>query len=95
EMSYENLGSGCKNNVPVKYYISTNDLITTWDRHIGTGSVSVCRNTVYTTKNTTLTIPNDLTSGANYHIGAIIDPDNAIAESNEANNSSYVGIRIN
>jgi hypothetical protein len=95
EMSYENLGSGCKNSVPVKYYISTNDLITTWDRHIGTGSVSVCRNTVYTTKNTSLTIPNDLTSGAKYHLGAIIDPSNAIAESNETNNSSYVGIRIN
>ncbi|MGD9850875.1 MAG: CARDB domain-containing protein [Nitrospirales bacterium] len=94
EMSYENLGSGCK-STPVKYYISTNDLITTWDRHIGTGNVSVCRNTVYTTSNTTLTIPNDLTSGANYHLGAIIDPDNAIAESNETNNSSYVGIRIN
>jgi hypothetical protein len=94
EMTYENLGAGCI-TTPVKYYISTNDLITTWDRHIGTGNVSVCRNTVYTTNNTVLTIPSDLTSGANYHIGAIIDPDNAIAEVNETNNSSYVGIRIN
>lgn len=93
ELTYENNGSSTRNGVEARYYLSTNDYISTWDRHIGTGSWNLGRNDVYTTT-VNLTIPNDLTVGQNYWLGAIIDPANTLAEVNESNNATYVGIRV-
>ncbi len=93
ELTYENNGSSTRNGVPVKYYVSTNDYISTWDREIGSTTYNLGPNTVYTTT-TTLTIPGDLTRNTKYHLGAIIDPANAYPEINEINNATYVGIHV-
>ena len=61
----------------------------------GTGSVTVARNGVYTTSNTWLTIPNNLTSGTTYYLGCIIDYDNGLAEVDSSNNDAYHIIKIN
>lgn len=59
-------------NCEIAYYVSTNNLISTADRLIGTGTVTLSRNQPYTFK-TSLCVPSDLTSGTNYWIGAIVD----------------------
>jgi hypothetical protein len=41
-----------------------------------------------------LTIPTDLKVGMIYYLGAVVDYQNNIGEFNEANNSSYLQIKI-
>ncbi len=94
EFTYENNGANTKNGIQTGYYISTNDLITTSDRKIGSASYNLGRDNVYTTT-TTLTIPNDLISGTNYWLGVVIDDTGAIPESVESNNATYIPIRVN
>lgn len=93
EFTYENNGNNTQNGIQVGYYISTNDLITTFDTKIGSGSFNLSRDNVYTTT-VNLVIPNNLTSGSNYWLGVILDENDAIAESVESNNATYIPIRI-
>jgi hypothetical protein len=94
EFTYENNGANTKTGIQTGYYISTNDLITTFDRKIGSASFTLSRDNVYTTT-VNLVIPNDLTSGTNYWLGVIIDDNGAIPESVETNNATYIPIRVN
>ena len=94
EFTYENNGANTKNGIQTGYYISTNDLITTFDRKIGSASFNLSRDNVYTTT-TSLVIPSDLTSGTNYWLGVIIDDNGAITESVESNNATYIPIHVN
>jgi hypothetical protein len=92
EFTYEN--SGETTHTPnVGFYISTNSTITTGDRRFATQTPILGRNDPYT-HYYTLTIPADLTRGATYYLGVIVDYDNAIAEVDE-NNAAYHIIRIN
>lgn len=93
ELTGENNGKS-NQNVKIAYYISTNSTISTADRLIGTGSLTLNRNQPYTFKRT-LTIPGDLTSGTNYWIGAVVDYDNAVVETVSSNNATYIPIRVN
>ncbi|MGR9107225.1 MAG: hypothetical protein ACU843_09875 [Gammaproteobacteria bacterium] len=96
EMSYENMGKTSPlNNIPVGYYLSTNDTISTTDTFLGAGSVSLSRDQVATTSNTSLVIPSNLVSGQTYWLGAIIDYTGTISERSESNNATYLTIRIN
>lgn len=94
EFTYENNGANTKTGIQVGYYISTNDLITTFDRKIGSGSFNLSRDNVYTTS-VSLVIPSDLKPGTNYWLGVIIDDNNAIPEAVESNNATYIPIRVN
>lgn len=94
ELTYENNGKNTK-SVPVGYYVSTNDFISTGDTWLGDGSVTLARNTVFTTSNTYLVIPSSLTSGQKYWLGAVIDKNNAVSEITESNNATYVPIKVN
>ena len=94
EFTYENNGANTKNGIQVGYYISTNDLITTFDRKIGSASFNLSRDNVYTTT-INLVIPSDLARGTNYWLGVIIDDNNAIPEAVESNNATYIPIRVN
>jgi len=94
EFSYENLGETSK-TVKVGYYISTNSTISTGDRFLGYGTVTIDCDGVYTTSNTYLYMPTDLTSGSTYYLGGIIDYDNAVAEIDSSNNAAYHIIRVN
>ena len=93
ELTAENNGKSFQ-SPKIRYYISTNNIISTADQNIGTGSLNLTRNVPYTFKRT-LTIPSSLNSGQNYWIGAVIDYDNAISESTGSNNATYIPIRVN
>ena len=93
ELTAENNGKSYQ-EVKIAYYISSNSTITTLDRLIGTGNLTLGRNQPYTFKRT-LVIPGDLTSGNDYWVGAVIDYDNALGETVSSNNATYIPIRIN
>lgn len=94
EFSYENNGESFQ-TTNVGYYVSTNDYISTFDTLIGgrTG-MGLGRNTVFTFR-APVTIPSNLTRGASYWLGVIIDNDNTLSEVTETNNRTYIPIRIN
>lgn len=93
EFTYENNGANTQNGIVAGYYISTNDYISTLDRRIGGATWNLGRGNVLTTT-VTLTIPNDLSLNTNYWLGVVIDENNAISEAVEANNATYIPIRV-
>ena len=82
EFTYENNGANFHRGIQVGYYISTNDLITTLDRKIGSGTFNLSRGDVFTTT-VDLVIPNDLRTDTDYWLGVIIDDNAAIGEAVE------------
>jgi len=94
EFTYENMGAHFQAGLVTGYYISTNDLITTFDRRIGGAIWNLARDNVLTTS-VTLTIPADLQHGRAYWLGVIIDENNAVAEAVETNNATYIPIWVN
>ena len=76
-------------NVTIKWYVSTNDLITTADTVLATSSINIARAFPFTWDRT-VTLPNNLISGEDYWVGAIIDTAGVLAEHNEINNAIYV-----
>lgn len=93
EFTFENNGDAYQSRV-VRYYLSTNDLITTIDTHLGGYWMNLYPDTPFTSA-LTITIPSNLTAGQKYWIGVIVDADGALAEFNENNNAAYVGIKVN
>jgi hypothetical protein len=93
EFTYENNGATFRSGVQTGYYVSTNDLITTLDQRIGGASWNLARDNVFTTT-VTLTIPSSLTPNTNYWLGVILDENNAISESVEPNNATYIPIYV-
>ncbi len=93
ELTFENNGKSNQSQ-DLRFYVSTNSYISTGDRLIRTSSVSVNRNSVYTAYYN-VTIPSNLTRGANYWVGAVIDANGTVPEMTEANNATYPPIRIN
>lgn len=95
ELTYENLGKTSPLTAKVGFYLSNNDTISTTDRFMVEGAVTLHRGFPDTTSNAWFTIPADLVSGQNYWIGAIIDYNNVHAERSKANNATYIAIRVN
>ena len=92
----KNTGSQNSNPFRIQFYLSNDSTITTSDTPIGnlivsTGLKQGTSNTFYTT----VTLPSNLALGS-YYIGAIIDPDNNVTETNELNNigTSLTSINI-
>ncbi len=92
EFAFENNGASTQ-RPRVRYYGSTNDYISPSDTLLASGRPTVSRNTVYMRRQR-VTVPSWLDSGDVYFLGAILDYDGAISESNENNNRTYIGIRI-
>lgn len=92
EFTYENNGRDTVSNFPVRYYVSSNDIISTGDRWISSSTFTLGRDVVLTTTKT-LTVPADL-AFANYWVGVIVNPTNSVAESDTSNNATYVPIRV-
>ena len=92
EMTYENNGSSSQRPL-LRFYVSTNNFISGGDRWMASRNITVNRNKVYTARHR-LQIPTNLRLGTNYWLGVIIDANSRIAEFDESNNASYVGIRI-
>jgi hypothetical protein len=91
EFTYENNGANFHSNIQTGYYISTNDIISTLDRRIGSAFFNLSRDNVLTTT-VDLVIPSDLTPNTKYWLGVIIDENNAIAEAVESNNATYIPV---
>lgn len=93
EFTYENNGRSSQTQ-DVRFVVSSNKNITTFDTTLRTVTKSLGRNVVYTTSDT-ITIPSNLTRGRNYWVGVIIDANGTLTETTEANNATYLPIRIN
>lgn len=93
EFTYENNGASTQSSVPVGIYVSTNNIVSTGDQRIGGTSLNLGRGNVFTTT-TTVTIPNTLTVGQNYWLGAVVDENGALSEVAEFNNATYIPIRV-
>ena len=92
EVSFENNGNASRSPL-VWYVVSSNDNITVSDTLLDTRTITVGRNTVYTTDRG-LTLPATLTKGSTYFLGAIVDPHDTITEWDEGNNSTPVAIWV-
>ena len=94
QFTYENNGANTQSAVQVGFYVSTNNLITTWDTRLGGTTMTLGRNDVYTTTHN-VSLPSTLISGEYYWLGAIIDENDTLSEEVEWNNATYVPIKIN
>jgi len=94
EFTFENNGSNTISSIPIGFYISTNDYISTYDRRVATRTLTLARDGVYTSS-TWVYIPTNLGANRNYWLGAIIDYTNRTAEKVENNNATYIGVRTN
>ncbi len=83
-----NVGTANANNIKVRFYLSTNDTITRYDTYLNvekTFNLRSKQNSGYQT--VSVYIPSNAQLGQQY-IGAIVDYNNAIAESDETNNTA-------
>lgn len=94
QFTYENNGANTQSGVKVGFYVSTNNLITTRDDRLGGTTMTLGRNSVYTTEHS-VSLPSTLTSGEYYWIGAIIDEEDTVSEEVEWNNATRLPIKVN
>ena len=92
EFTFENLGRSTQTNAPVKFYISSNDIISTADTLILTSSVTLSRDTPSTTTRT-VNIPSGLAAATNCWLGVIISTPAGVGDGNAANNTAHIRIR--
>jgi hypothetical protein len=93
QFTYENNGRDNFNGVDIGFYLATKNVITTLSPKIGSATLSFYRNTPNTIR-IPVQIPNSAISGMTYYLGVIVDDTASINEFVEANNSSYLQIRI-
>jgi hypothetical protein len=92
EFTLENNGRSTQ-RPRVELYVSSNDRITRSDRLMASRRPTLNRNVPFETTQR-LTIPADLVAGDSYCIGVIVDADDAISETDENNNKSYIRIEV-
>ncbi len=92
DFTYENLGADSQ-STKVGFYLSPDDDITSDDRLIGQASLRLGRDSPYS-KELAVALPADLVEGRDYQLGVVVDKDRELAEVDETNNATYVGIRI-
>ena len=87
--------SGYATQTPAyRIVLSSNASITTSDTTMRSGTITVARNSPMLTS-FLVTMPSTLVSGKDYWIGVILDPSNSLAEFEETDNATYVGVRAN
>jgi hypothetical protein len=85
----KNQGSASAGPFYVYFYLSTDTTITTSDTQLGSRYLASGLSAGASSSSTTnVTVPTSAATG-NYYIGAIVDKDNTISESNETNNTGY------
>lgn len=84
EYTIENLGTEDESYVLVRFYLSTNNYISTGDAYLGSASWAMPSSYMVTAK-ARITIPTSISPGT-YYIGYIADPLGDIAEDDESNN---------
>lgn len=84
EYTVENLGTEDESYVLVRFYLSTNNYISTGDTYLGSASWVMPSSYMVTAK-ARITIPTSISPGT-YYMGYITDPLGDIAEADESNN---------
>jgi CARDB len=92
EFTAENFGKNAQ-NARIGYYLSSNDHITTQDLFLTSEMRQVNPDTPSTILSPAITIPADLPGGTEYWLGAIIDDNKQINETNEWNNRTSIRVR--
>jgi len=92
EFTLENSGT-TNYRVPVAYYYSTNDFITTNDTFLEETQRTINRNLTYEYRRT-INIPMTVSVGDTDAIGIIVDSYDDIEEVNEFDNATYIKVRI-
>ena len=91
QFTFENNGRATSTGVVIRFYTSTNHLITSGDRLIGTVTGATLARDVPSTWTYTVRIPNNLTLFGNYWLGAIVS---GSGDARSYNNASYIRIRV-
>lgn len=91
EFTYENSGRSVQ-TPQVDLVLSTNNTISVLDTWLATQNPTIGRSDVYT-RSYTVTLPAGLALGYQW-IGAILDPQNVIAELDETNNATWIPINV-
>jgi hypothetical protein len=94
EFTYENLGRSDQSSINVRWYLSLDDTITTSDQLLASSTFSLTRDWASTIQRA-LRIPKTLLRNHDYWIGVVVNANGAIAESDRANNATYIGIHTN
>lgn len=81
----ENRGTTDQSSVPVRFYLSSDRIITTSDYYLGSTTLSL-NDGVLSTLTAWVTVPSSAPTG-NRYLGWIIDPLNSVAEADEGNNA--------
>jgi hypothetical protein len=84
-----NIGSADARNFDIGFYLSSNDVITTSDRLLGTNYNASAPSGSVGTFSRTLTIPNDVPPG-NYYLGVVLDVNREVTELSEG--AKYNGL---
>lgn len=74
----------------VNYYLSTNDVIATSDILLATETLISAVDKPLTRLCPAVKVPSTLTPGKSYWLGIVVDPTDAVSESLETNNATYV-----
>jgi subtilisin family serine protease/subtilase family serine protease len=82
----KNLGTASAPASTIRWYLSTDSTITTADIPLASVSTAALNAGSSRSVSVTTTVPVDVAAGS-YRIGAIVDPDNLVAETNETNNA--------
>jgi hypothetical protein len=93
EFTFENNGKSSQSNIPIAYFISTDDTIDNGDRKIADALLSKPRDDQPFTATFSVTIPTNLTRGQNYWLGVFVDNQKKLAEKVEEN-ATYIPIQI-
>ena len=90
-----NLGLDAAPATTVRWYLSTDSTITTDDLPLGSATTTAMGPFGFATASTSVSVPTTVAEGT-YYIGAIVDPDNLVAETNNANNAalSYLPMTV-
>lgn len=91
--TFENLGLTCQNTA-IGFFVSTNSTISVGDRRIGGSTRRLCPNAP-DTRGILLRLPADIPRDRQLWLGAVVNEDRAISETNPGNNATYIPMWVN
>ena len=88
-----NQGSGSASSSAVGFFLSVDQQFDASDRNLGTSAGGALDPNLDNTRNLLTTVPANVTPGA-YYVPAVVDPTNAVSETNEANNLAALPVTV-
>ncbi|MDB5236809.1 MAG: hypothetical protein JWR44_3802 [Hymenobacter sp.] len=88
-----NQGAGPAASSAVGYYLSTNQLLDASDRLLGTSAGTALGANLDATRQLVAPVPSNVPAGA-YYVLFVVDPANAVAETNEGNNLATLAVTV-